>query len=58
MPEGKCFNCGKPVEKDMYCYGGATFVCDDCDVSASSLPIGVGNHGPEDHLREPEPEEA
>lgn len=51
-----CFNCGKEVGDDFYCYGCKKCICDECDVSCGEYP--QGSHQPGDHLVAPEERDA
>ena len=51
-----CFNCGKLLSEDNYCFGCKSFVCDDCDLRQYSGR--VGSHPKEDHLIGDDEEEA
>lgn len=45
---GSCFNCGKPLTQDDYCFGCKEYICDKCDANGVTMP--PGRHEPTDHL--------
>lgn len=45
-----CYFCKKEVDKENFCHGCKTVVCDECDVAAPNVPWGP--HDPEAHLEE------
>ena len=53
----KCTHCNKNTDKNQFCYGCKTYVCDNCEVAWSVAAAGFGGHAPEDHLEKAEEEE-
>lgn len=37
---GKCFNCGKAVTEDDFCFGCKAYVCEECNTNGLNVPWG------------------
>ena len=42
--EPKCYFCGKPCDKEDYCFGCGEYVCSNCDETSP-----FGSHDVEEH---------
>lgn len=44
--DGSCFECQKVCDKDQYCFGCRTFICEEHSLNLTLM----GGHAREDHL--------
>ena len=47
IPDGECFNCDAPVDRDYYCFGCRVYVCTECELNIN-MPF--RDHDPNTHL--------